>query len=78
MATKVRRDIGEVALVVLLFYFVFDNLTLVLLCPRISIKIIVITDLVTHCVHDDVNSYDFVKLVYSEASQIMHSFEINV
>ena len=51
---------------------------LVLLGSGVSIEIIVITDLVTHGVHHDIYTDNFIEFVDSKSTERLQNFEINV
>ena len=75
---KVRVSLSHLVVSNLQLDLVLDDLILELLSPRVSIKVIVVTDLVGHGVHDYIDSNDLIELVDSQPPKTLYSLEVDV
>ena len=72
-----------IAIVILLHFYQFlcflpVNFVLVLLHSRITIKIIVVSNLITHSMHYNIDTHNFIELANTEFAESLDSFEIYV
>lgn len=68
---------GHVSLVGAQLYLVLDEFTLELQRSRVTIEVIVVTNLVTHGVHHNVDADNLVEFVYAKSSQALHRLEVD-